>query len=74
MVLEGLTNDSLVLEPGCRKVLQVVTHWRCGLLLAYKGCERSGHSQIYVGDIAKDLAMWEQDVRMAYELDNGCEV
>ena len=45
----------------------MVIDWRCDLSLAYKGCERSGHSHICVGDVAKDLAMWEQDVGMACE-------
>ena len=51
--------NNLVLNPSCQRVDWVVTHWRCDFLLAYKGYKRSKHSQIYVGDIAKDLAMRE---------------
>ena len=64
-VKEGLDRVS---EPECQWVVWVVTHWRCGLSLAYKGCERSGHSQICMGDIVKDLATREQDVGMAHVL------
>ena len=45
----------------------MVAHWRCNLSLADKGYERSGHSQICVGDIVKDLAMRERDVGTAHE-------
>ena len=27
-----------------------------------------------MGDVAKDLAMWEQDVRVAHELTSGHEI
>ena len=52
----------------------MVTHWRYGLSLASKCCEGSGHSQICVGDVAKDLARWEQDVGAAHVLAYGHEI
>ena len=51
----------------------MVAHWRFGLSLAYKGCKRSEHSQIWVGNIVKDMAIRDQEVRAPQELDNGHE-
>ena len=52
---------------------QVVALGRYGFLLAYKGCKSSRHSQICVIDIAKDLAMKEQEVGASQKLVNGHE-
>ena len=56
-----------------KRVDQVVKYWRYSLSLAYKDCKRCMHSQIYVGDVAKDLAMREQKVGIPQELANGHE-
>ena len=72
-VLERPTHDRMVSKPSAKRVDRVVTYWRCDLLLAYKSCQKRRHSHIYVGDIAKDLAMRKQEVGTPQELVSGHE-